>query len=76
MDDLLAGVGLKHGRRLIRRDSPRYRRQEPDELQETPPTELAVHRDGAVEVLVAPRWQKTHVPHAFSTRRGGHFDGL
>jgi YfiH family protein len=24
-----------------------------------------------VEVLVAPRWQKAHVPHAFSTRRGG-----
>jgi hypothetical protein len=71
VDDLLAGVGLKHGRRLIRRDSPRYRRQEPDDLVETPPTELAVHRDGVVEVLVAPRWQKTHVPHAFSTRRGG-----
>jgi purine-nucleoside/S-methyl-5'-thioadenosine phosphorylase / adenosine deaminase len=71
VDDLLAGVGLKHGRRLIRRDSPRYRRQEPDELKETPATELEVHRDGAVEVLVAPRWQKLHVPHAFSTRRGG-----
>ena len=71
VDDLLAGVGLAHGRRLIRRDSPRYRRQEPDELVETPPTELAIHREGAVEVLVAPRWQKTHVPHAFSTRRGG-----
>jgi YfiH family protein len=71
VDDLLAGVGLQHGRRLIRRDSPRYQRQEPDELVETPPTELAVHRDGAVEVLMAPRWQKAHVPHAFSTRRGG-----
>jgi hypothetical protein len=71
VDDLLAGVGLKHGRRLIRRDSPRYRRQEPDELKETPPTELAVDRDGDVEVLMVPRWQKAHVPHAFSTRRGG-----
>jgi YfiH family protein len=71
VDDLLAGVGLKHGRRLIRRDTPRYRRQEPAELQETPPTELAVHRDGRVEVLVVPGWQKVHVPHAFSTRRGG-----
>src|SRR3984885_8898597 len=71
VDDLLAGVGLSHGRRLIRRDSPRYRRQEPDELVETPPTELAVDHDGAVEVLMAPRWQKAHVPHAFSTRRGG-----
>jgi polyphenol oxidase len=71
VDDLLAGVGLKHGRRLIRRDSPPYRRQEPNELKETPATELAVHRDGAVEVLVAPRWHNLHVPHAFSTRRGG-----
>ena len=71
IDDLLAGVGLAHGRRLIRRGSPRYRRQEPDELIETPPTELAVHRDGAVETMAVPRWQKTHVPHAFSTRRGG-----
>jgi hypothetical protein len=68
---LLAGVGLNHGRRLIRRDTPRYRRQEPTELQETPPTELAVHRDGRVEVLAVPRWQKLGVPHAFSTRRGG-----
>jgi purine-nucleoside/S-methyl-5'-thioadenosine phosphorylase / adenosine deaminase len=71
VDELLAGVGLKHGRRLIRRDSPRYRRQEPAELQETPPTELATHRQGRVEVLVVPGWQKAHVPHAFSTRRGG-----
>jgi YfiH family protein len=71
VDDLLAGVGLQHGRRLIRRDSPRYQRQEPDELVETPPTELALHRDGVVEVLMAPRWQKAYVPHAFSTRRGG-----
>jgi hypothetical protein len=71
VDDLLAGVGLKHGRRLIRRDTPRYRRQKPTELQETPPTELAVHRDGRVEVLAVPRWQKLGVPHAFSTRRGG-----
>ena len=71
VDELLAGVGLKHGRRLIRRDSLRYRRQEPAELQESPPTELAAHRDGRVEVLVVSRWQKAHVPHAFSTRRGG-----
>jgi YfiH family protein len=71
VDDLLAGVGLKHGRRLIRRDTPPYRRQEPAELQETPPTELAVHRDGRVKVLTVPRWQKLGVPHAFSTRRGG-----
>ena len=71
VDDLLAGVGLKHGRRLIRRDSPRYVRQEPNDLVETPATELTVHRDGAVEVLAVARWQKTHVPHAFSTRRGG-----
>ena len=71
MDDLLAGVGLKHGRRLIRRDTPRYVRQEPNDLVETPATGLAVHRDGAVEVLAVPRWQKTRLPHAFSTRRGG-----
>ena len=71
MDDLLAGVGLTHGRRLIRRDTPRYRRQEPDELMGTPPTELAVRRDGAVEVLAVPRWLKAGVPHAFSTRLGG-----
>jgi hypothetical protein len=71
VDDLLAGVGLKHGRRLIRRDTPRYVRQEPNDLVETPATELAVHRDGAVEVLAVPRWQKALVPHAFSTRHGG-----
>jgi polyphenol oxidase len=71
VDGLLAGVGLKHGRRLIRRDTPRYQRQEPNDLVETPATELAVHRDGVVEVLAVPRWQKTHLPHAFSTRRGG-----
>src|SRR6202012_5025879 len=71
VDDLLAGVGLKHGRRLIRPDTPRYVRQEPNDLVETPATELTVHRDGAVEVLAVARWQKTHVPHAFSTRRGG-----
>jgi polyphenol oxidase len=71
VDDLLARVGLKHGRRLILRESPRYRRQEPEDMVETPPTELAVHRDGAVEILVAPRWQKAHVPHGFSTRPGG-----
>jgi polyphenol oxidase len=71
VDKLLAGVGLTHGRRLIRRETPGYRRQEPAELKETPATELAAHRDGRVEVLVAPRWRKAGVPHAFSTRRGG-----
>jgi polyphenol oxidase len=71
VDELLAGVGLKHGRRLIRRDSLRYQRQEPTELQETPTTQLATHLDGRVEVLVVPHWQKVHVPHGFSTRRGG-----
>jgi YfiH family protein len=71
VDDLLAGVGLTHGRRTIRRGSVPNPRQEPDASIETPPTELALHRDGEVEVLAVPRWQKTHVPHAFSTRRGG-----
>jgi purine-nucleoside/S-methyl-5'-thioadenosine phosphorylase / adenosine deaminase len=71
VDTLLAGVGLTHGRRLIRRETPGFRRQAPAELKETPATELAKHRDGRVEVLVAPRWQKAGVPHAFSTRRGG-----
>jgi hypothetical protein len=71
IDNVLAGVGLTHGRRLIRRDTPYYRRQEPNELIETPPTELAVHCDASVEVLAVPRWQKAHVPHAFSTRLGG-----
>ena len=71
VDTLLAGVGLTHGRRLIRRETPGFRRQEPAELKETPATELATHRDGRVEVLVAPRWRKAGVPHAFSTRRGG-----
>ncbi len=71
VDDLLAGVGLTHGRRLIRRESPRYRRQEPEDMVETPATELALHRGGAVETLVAPRWQKAQVPHGFSTRLGG-----
>jgi hypothetical protein len=71
VDTLLAGVGLTHGRRLIRRETPGYRRQEPAELKETPATELGAHRDGRVEVLVAPGWRKAGVPHAFSTRRGG-----
>jgi polyphenol oxidase len=71
VDDLLAGVGLTHGRRLIRRESPRFRRQEPADMVETPATELALERAGAVETLVAPRWRKAHVPHGFSTRRGG-----
>jgi len=71
VDTLLAGVGLTHGRRLIRRETPGFRRQEPAELKETPATELATHRDGRVEVLVAPRWRKAGVPHAFSTRLGG-----
>ncbi len=71
VDDLLAGVGLAHGRRLIRRRHAALSAAGAERLVETPATELAVHRDGAVEVLAAPRWQKTHVPHAFSTRRGG-----
>ena len=71
IDDLLAGVGLKHGRRLIRRDTPRYRRQEPGDLVEMRPTELKTRRAGEVEILVSPRWEKTGVPHGFSTRRGG-----
>ncbi len=40
-------------------------------MVETPATELALHREGAVETLMAPRWQKAQVPHGFSTRRGG-----
>ena len=71
IDDLLASVGLKHGRRLIRRESPPYRRQGSKDMVETPPTQVAMHRDGAVEILVVPRWQKAHVPHGFSTRLGG-----
>ncbi len=71
VDTLLSNVGLVHGRRLIRRDTQRDQRQTPTELQETPLTELAVQRDGRVETLVVPRWQKAHVPHAFSTRLGG-----
>jgi polyphenol oxidase len=71
VDDLLAGVGLTHGRRLIRPESPRFRRQEPADMVETPATELALERAGAVEILVAPRWRKAHIPHGFSTRRGG-----
>jgi polyphenol oxidase len=71
VDDLLARVGLKHGRRLIRRESPLYRRQQPKEMLETPPTELALRQVGGVEMLVAPRWLQAHVPHGFSTRRGG-----
>jgi YfiH family protein len=71
VDDLLASVGLKHGRRLIRRESPRYRWQEPKDMVVSPTSELAVYRDGAVEILAVPRWQKAHVPHGFSMRRGG-----
>ena len=71
VDDLLASVGLTHGRRLIRRESPRFQRQEPEDMVETPATELALYREGAVETLVVPRWGKAHVPHGFSTRRGG-----
>jgi hypothetical protein len=71
VDDLLAGVGLTHGRRLIRRESPRFRRQEPEDMMETPATELALYREGAVETLVVPRWRKAQVPHGFSMRRGG-----
>ena len=71
VDDLLASVGLKHGRRLIRRETPRYRRQEPEDMVEMPPTELKTRRVGEVELLVSPRWLKARAPHGFSTRRGG-----
>ena len=72
IDELLAGVGLVHGRRLIRPGTAGDRRQAPTELHETPPTDLTVRRSGRTEVLVSPRWQKTtEVPHAFSTRVGG-----
>jgi hypothetical protein len=71
IDELLAGVGLVHGRRLIRRGTPHYRRQEPNELHETPQTQLAAHQVGRAEVLVSPGWQTAGVPHAFSTRLGG-----
>jgi YfiH family protein len=71
IDKLLAGVGLTHGRRLIRRDTQHYRRQEPTDLKETPPTKLATHRVARVEVLVVPGWREAGVPHAFSTRRAG-----
>ncbi len=71
IDQLLAGVGLTHGRRAIHRDSPRYRRQTPTELQETPATQLETERAGDVEVLVSKRWLSDGVPHAFSTRLGG-----
>ena len=72
VDDLLAGVGLQHGRRQIRRESPRYRRQEDDLRVEVPETELVTHGQGGAEVLMAARWKKARVPHAFSTRVGGY----
>ena len=71
VDAGLADVGLTHGRRLIRPDTARSQQQVLAAIQEMPPTELAVHREGRVEVLVVPRWQKARVPHAFSTRIGG-----
>jgi YfiH family protein len=71
IDELLAGGGLVHGRRLIRRGTPHYGRQEPNDLHEVPQTELTVRRVGRTEVLVSPRWQESGVPHAFSTRLGG-----
>lgn len=71
VDDLLAGVGLTHGRRLIRRESPRFRRQKPEDMVATQATELALDRDGTVEMLEVPRWRNAQVPHGFSTRRGG-----
>jgi hypothetical protein len=71
IDDLLASVGLKHGRRLIRRETPKYRRQEPQDMVEMPPTELKTRRVGDAELLVSPRWLNAGVPHCFSTRRGG-----
>lgn len=73
--DRLEKAALKTGRRVARQEVPRERGHAPNavrnELRETPPTELGVHRDGRVEVLTVPRWQKAHVPHAFSTRLGG-----
>lgn len=72
MDDLLAGVGLKHGRRLIRRQTARYRRQDEDLRADVPETQLLTHDTAGVSVLVSPRWQKAGVPHAFSTRLGGY----
>lgn len=71
VDELLAGAGLARGRRLAGRERFDDRGEAPGVRGEVPPTELALHRDGRVEVLVAPRWQKAYVPHAFSTRRGG-----
>lgn len=71
VDNLLSGVGLKHGRRLIRQESPQYRRQKPSDMVEAPPTQLGVRHEGEVELLVVPRWPKARVPHGFSTRSGG-----
>jgi YfiH family protein len=71
VDALLAGVGLAHGRRRIRRESDLYRRQE-EELREPPQTELVAREHRGATVLQVPRWVKAGVPHGFSTRLGGH----
>ncbi len=72
VDELLAGVGLKHGSRTIRRESPRYRRQDEDLREEVPATELALRQSSGASVLQSPGWQAAGVPHGFSVRPGGH----
>ncbi len=72
VDDLLAGVGLAHGRRLIRRESRRYRRQEEDLREQAPQTELVLRTHAGASLLLVPRWKKARVPHGFSTRLGGY----
>ena len=71
VDDLLAGVGLSHGRRLIRRETRRYQRQSEDLRAKPPQPEMALVSLDGVEILQTPRWHKTRTPHAFSTRMGG-----
>ncbi len=73
VDDLLAGVGVVHGRRLIRRGTPRYRRQDEDLRAESPVSQTEIRRVGDVEVVHVPSWGDEHawLRHGFSTRRGG-----
>lgn len=71
IDELLQGGGLQHGTRRIRAGSPAARRQKPNELQETPPTELIGRQAGELQLLLSPRWDQAGVPHGFSTRPGG-----
>lgn len=72
VDDLLAGVGLRHGRRVLRRETAQYRRQAEDLREEVPQTELQERQHYGASVLLSPRWLEAQVPHGFSTRRGGH----